>query len=65
MRPVYASVIEVCRLKQERALNMSTTREEAIERITAIREHCDAAFTGLDAAATLLDQTLPAESANQ
>ena len=59
VRPAYVSTIEACRQRQERAVEHADTREAAEARVADVRRRCDIAYAGLEAAAAILDETLP------
>ena len=61
VRPAYVSTIEACRQRQERAVEQATTREEALAGVADVRRRCDIAYAGLEAAAAILDETLPTQ----
>lgn len=56
---VYKTTVEACYQKQRAIIRREgTTREEDEAAITAIREDCDNAYAGLEAAGRLLDSHL-------
>lgn len=61
VRPAYVSTIEACRQRQERAIAQADSREDAQARVADVRRRCDVAYAGLEAAAAILDETLPTE----
>jgi len=54
--PIYDATRVVCREKQEAAVEGATTREEATTRVAEVRQRCDVAYRGLEAAGLLLEQ---------
>lgn len=62
VRPAYVGTIEACRQRQESAIEHADTRNEAEARVADIRRRCDIAYSGLEAAAAILDETLPEDT---
>lgn len=54
--PVFDATRVVCRVRQEAAFEEATSRDEATRRVAEVRQRCDVAYRGLEAAGLLLEQ---------